>query len=745
MIISPPFLPLRVADQTDAEWIDTAMIGGLAGDGAYPLGFNLGWHGGLHLKAPAATSGFEPVRAIADGTVVYKRGSAQGPAAPTGDSPLNYRGRRTSNAVVVIQHDTEIGATAGVPTSVRFYSIYMHLHTVRDTVRQGQRIYRKDEIGQAGYIYGDPNRIHFEIVCDQANLERLVGRSAGNVPVAADGRTDAIFGEMYFRLPATTLAYAQEDKPPLDIPVPASGVALGEPLIVGLRFAEGDGAAATRGHAHLTTYRPNGSTLGTALPEVDAEYNLYRDADAISNAYPAIARPAPSAVFELLRFGRIIGPDTLVPDTVPHWRRINTPAGTAWVNLNSAGIFKYSDADFPQWRSWHLISETRGAQTADQNSRCEAQSLLDSLDRDDNGSVSRAEAERILSTPEFPAFLKRTICKFPSEWDATTFDRRWNWLKVASPCNPDPLSEDDFSTRFKPHLAALAFPVPVDADWRFEPREFIKAFRRCGWLSQNELYQLFPRTALRRSRGTWVSEPVTPDRTQLRDSLNDLNQALRKVGIVTPKRIAAFYANATQETQWFRLLSEGNAQAARYYPWTGRGFLQLTWPANYIKYWRFRGRIVGRDLETALDNAALQANQSRDNTYLDDATVGVTREMAGWRGQVADTGFDSTHSATAYWAWSDATRSADGDSTFVRQTVRTTSGAKVYYEHEAFGRVAATVNVGRPSTNYASINGVQARFQAYTTAAVALMDTLQFPGTQGALQPAPDDYRPRRS
>ena len=170
------------------------MVGGQPGNGAFPVSYLLEWHGGMHLTAPMGNNGAAiPVRAIADGTVVYVR---QRTEADSPDEPLNYGPGYTSDAVVVIRHDTEIGADAqGQATQVRFYSVYMHLHSIRPAVIQGRRIYRKDEIGQAGHIYGEPNVMHFEICCDDANLARMVGRATGPLELTADGRTDVLFGE----------------------------------------------------------------------------------------------------------------------------------------------------------------------------------------------------------------------------------------------------------------------------------------------------------------------------------------------------------------------------------------------------------------------------------------------------------------------------------------------------------------------------------------------------------------------
>ena len=60
--------------------------------------------------------------------------------------------------------------------------------------------------------------------------------------------------------------------------------------------------------------------------------------------------------------------------------------------------------------------------------------------------------------------------------------------------------------------------------------------------------------------------------------------------------------------------------------------------------------------------------------------------------------------------------------------------------HRSFGNVAATVNVGHPSTNYGAVYGVQARFQAYTAAMVVLGDSPGFPDATGQLQPTPEGW-----
>ena len=62
--------------------------------------------------------------------------------------------------------------------------------------RTAGRVYRKSPLGRAGQIYGDPGRLHFEIVCDEENLKRLVGRASGHLNTGANGRTNAVYGSM---------------------------------------------------------------------------------------------------------------------------------------------------------------------------------------------------------------------------------------------------------------------------------------------------------------------------------------------------------------------------------------------------------------------------------------------------------------------------------------------------------------------------------------------------------------------
>jgi hypothetical protein len=169
------------------------------------------------------------------------------------------------------------------------------------------------------------------------------------------------------------------------------------------------------------------------------------------------------------------------------------------------------------------------------------------------------------------------------------------------------------------HARAVTFAdLPkafLDADWRFHPREFVGLMRKCGWLSEREVKQLVPSSALRYGRDprTGISgylwEPISSrsvdaqNNPVLKDHRLSLNRMMCKYSINTPMRQASFFGNAIQETAWLSRLSESGGGSYWYTPWHGRGFLQLTHASNYLAYWDWRGRHIPVALKTALETA----------------------------------------------------------------------------------------------------------------------------------------------
>jgi hypothetical protein len=515
-----------------------------------------------------------------------------------------------------------------------------------------------------------PNTIHFEIVCDQTNLQRLVGRANGELNTAADGRTDVVFGEMYFHVPSGAQVFGQEPlpnspqammqppKPPgqrvAPAPVPLQNIGTTtEALIVGVRYAGGDGPVAQRGDAQITTYRTDATTLGAPLTETHAEYNLYTTATDISKAYPAAARPAPSAVFELLRFGRVIGPDALAPANVPHWRQVRYAGGQGWVNLNAPNVHKFSDADCPHWKGWSLVDDS-----TDGNSRCDSAVIRSWLDGDGNGTVTAAEAQSRMGDRPTAAKLAHAVCKFPTEWSAATIDARWGWLKTQSNENPTPLSTDDFDA-LRAHITALAFwpgNMGIDANhWHWQPREFIRLFRSCGWLSAGELVQLPPgdhpvgyaRMLTRLVNGFTGGIQTLPPGMHV-----SLNKVCRKYLLETGLRRAHFWGQIAQETDQLQTVREyangsayrgrvdlGNTRPGDGLRFRGRGVIQLTGRSNYQRYEDYRGTDYTTDPHSLIleSNALVACDAStfywasehtrdkRNGHWILDGLVGISR------------------------------------------------------------------------------------------------------------------------
>lgn len=738
MILSPPFLSTVSSDDDDG-FLDDCLPPPVRGH--FPVTSKLAWHGGVHIPYPPMQDGRNGVHAIADGKVAYLRQPSKAP----NERPLAYSGS-TDNGCVILKHGTSIGATGDGETLVEFYSLYMHLQQV--TVNLGQTVYRKDMLGTAGVSNGE-HAIHMEIVCDDDNLEKLIGRTGRRLDTSRHGRTDAVYGDIHFYLPAGVLIYPG-DPPGHATPTPtARGTATSTNLYVTLRYH--------RGQATLTTRQesPSGEyvQVGHDQTEQDAEYRLYQTATEAAQAIQASTlamKPPASGLFELFRFGRVINTPhetAIVPGSVPHWRKISHPGGAGWVDLNAAPIKIFSDADFPHWVGWQRVDDDP---TPD--SQCNSPIIQGILDSAQDGKGTEAERMSALNNPTIQQKLARTICKFPTEWEASTIDARFDWLKSPSPLLPTPLSDDDYRD-LKAHIEGLCcwadakrkgLALP-SKHWHFHPKEFIRWFRRCGWLSSKEMLQLFPSTAMRPvGKTSWVSEVIRVDRQVVDNYRTPLNKACRKYGIVTPLRMAAFYANAMQETMWFAKLHEGNSNA-RYSPWDGRGFLQLTWPANYIKYWRFTGKAVSTALEQTLTAAQRAADQQGSNAPLVQVEAQMPSAMIDWRRSLGDgqNPYQSADAAGAYWAWTQAAKHADEAPVNIRKT-QTAGKMQVYYSSEGMGKVAATVNFGHSSENYSHVNGIVARFQAYVACQMILLDSPSFPDSKGNAKPIPEDYTQRR-
>jgi hydroxyethylthiazole kinase len=632
MLISPPFIPASVANETDQDYLDRAMIAGEPGNGAFPVSYDMGWHGGVHLAAPQVAGGFLPVRAIADGKIAFFRQ----PSADQDSDALNYGGGWTDNGCLVIKHETDIGE--GAQANVVFYSIYMHLSSISlANISVGLRVYRKDKLGVAGSIYGKPNKIHFEVICGQDQISKITGRSTCKLG-SGSGRTDSCWGNMYFQLPPEAILYADRPADPKSS-VNTSAVVYRPEETLFLRMSY------KRGQCKLSVFNESGVLQDERADESDYEYNLYTHA---SKLYSNCT----SAGYELLRFGRVLSSDSLQPADCAHWRKITSPNGPGWINLNGPTITMCSDADFPHWQGWMLIDDDTNG-----DGRCQSKSVLGLLGIE-SAPVTSEERERcraILSQPEMYAKISRLVCKFPTEWKKENFSDRFGWLKDGE----TPIVSNEIYERLKSHYEALAFWEEanlegIDAEhWHFPPKQFVALFRQCGWLSLDEMMQVIP--TLRADAPGEVNNATVKTRLTLEGSSSQqgyrpagmhlsLNKMMRKYNFSTSERISALFSQALTETDLLRTTREygntdyftrgyegrcnvtiqrevpewgpgilnlspiGNCSPGDGPKYIGRGVIQMTGRELYSKYGAYRGKsfVSGTshlDVSDVADNA----------------------------------------------------------------------------------------------------------------------------------------------
>src|SRR5450830_1203750 len=117
MLISPPFLVgtddasiLASGLQSVAARESTTS----APEGNFPVSQSMMWHTGMHFQAPTAPEGgYAPVRAIADGKVLFinpPRGKIGDVNHPQAYNPFDDEASWTDNGMLIIEHETEIGA-----------------------------------------------------------------------------------------------------------------------------------------------------------------------------------------------------------------------------------------------------------------------------------------------------------------------------------------------------------------------------------------------------------------------------------------------------------------------------------------------------------------------------------------------------------------------------------------------------------------------------------------------------------
>ena len=653
MIISYPFLPDRADDISDEAYEKSILDMEMLEAGVYPASYNFQWHGGIHLRAPNSN---EPVRAIADGTLVaYRLNNAL-----LKERPEDAVGK-LDNSFVLIRHETESDAVTSAgkatPTKVAFYSLYMHLMNTGDIQSRGidrglihssiqdsgqavkkgagAKIYRKDIIGFSGESYSTGGVIHFEIFMSDADLAEFFVDSRNVSQVGQKGT----WGDSYFVVKAGAPVVAAH---PRGESIGGHNFPLGVPGTIDASQVLYVRIAYKGGKKQTTTWLPPVSdgplrwlTPEDGVEDAGYEYDMYKIATAL---YPS----CPSAGMEMLRFGKIIGPDAshLAARERHNWQLVTFAEGKAgYVDLADANVTEQvlSDADFPHWMGW----QKNEGQLFGDFRQCDMSELMYTLQvpKSDVSDTKKRELKDFLNNPgnqHVRTLLQKWIGRMHSEWDSSTNGRciglkEKNGIQY-SVDGPFVGAEDEFEKHMQ-FVESIQWwedsGLGVSNVWHIHPLGFIKHFRKCGWLSLRELAQVVQGSHDRTIES--VSRLFT---TELRAPHNSaqvrrpsglyipLMGCMRKYGIVGAKRQAQWFGQILRETGTFLYMRElgDNAYLTNYYEgrchepiqrmirgrsttlsplgnchsgdgvrYSGKGMIQLTGGDNYRKYQKYRG------------------------------------------------------------------------------------------------------------------------------------------------------------
>ncbi len=300
------------------------------------------------------------------------------------------------------------------------------------------------------------------------------------------------------------------------------------------------------------------------------------------------------------------------------------------------------------------------------------------------------------------------------------------------------MNDEDYG-KFKQHVEALCFDSGSLGSrrlWYFDPRGFIENFRKCNWMSLDELAATFPKYLFYSSSGnprTAQKQPASvysinhaDAKSRIELHYKSLNLSIRKYIGGDKKRISFFLPQTLLETaQWRdlggskRLLHEwgfgrynsANPATEYYTVFYGRGIMQLTWAGLYKNYGEYRNFPNHSGLYTDRlypDAPRLTAISTHYTAHPDDAGT-----LFRWSPRfdpdiVAEDSYNACDSGGFYWVSkiykhkTSMNRVADEHFTadnvgLINRLVN--GGANGYYERQAYSKFIGLYLMDEVNTN----------------------------------------------